>query len=204
VEGDVMSARRWFISGGALLACGKGTPAYAHLVSTELGPFYDGAAHPLVTPEDLLTIAAFAILASFRGTDAGRRTLFALCGGWTTGLVAAFGLACALPASPLAMPVALLAAGALGIAGARLHGLVLAVSAVLTGFARGVANGGAARTEAGEWLTILGIGVSVFAIDALCTALAARLAQLERDIVLRVAASWIAAIALLMLGWELR
>src|SRR5262249_60944076 len=43
------------------------TPAAAHLNSTGLGPVYDGGAHFLASPEDLLAVFALGLLAGARG-----------------------------------------------------------------------------------------------------------------------------------------
>jgi urease accessory protein len=43
------------------------TPAHAHLMNTGFGPFYDGLAHPLMSPEDLLPVAAMTLLAGLGG-----------------------------------------------------------------------------------------------------------------------------------------
>ena len=39
----------------------------AHLMTTGLGPFYDGLAHLFVTPEDLLPVLALSLAAGLRG-----------------------------------------------------------------------------------------------------------------------------------------
>ena len=57
----------------------------AHLVTTGLGPFYDGVSHFALTPEDLLPALAIALLAGQRGSPAGRLALFALPGAWLAG-----------------------------------------------------------------------------------------------------------------------
>lgn len=52
--------------------------AQAHLVSTDLGPFYDGALHALMTPLDVLTVLAIAAIAGLGGAAEGRSALLAL------------------------------------------------------------------------------------------------------------------------------
>jgi len=42
-------------------------PAHAHLVETGFGAFYDGLAHVVLTPADLLVVLAIALLAGQRG-----------------------------------------------------------------------------------------------------------------------------------------
>jgi urease accessory protein len=49
--------------------------AEAHLVTTGLGPVYDGLVHFAMTPEDLIPTFALALLAGLRGASHSRRTL---------------------------------------------------------------------------------------------------------------------------------
>jgi len=179
-------------------------PARAHLVSTELGPFYDGAAHPLVTPEDLLLILGFAVLAAFPGVHAGRKTLMTLALCWAIGVLAGFGTTrteIVLPFAPGALLVLMGLAGALRL---KPNPILLASVAGFVGFARGFINGSAAQAADGIWLSVMGIATGVFLAAALAMGLTAALEKRGWSTVLRVAASWIAAIGLLMLGWELQ
>ena len=66
------------------------TAADAHLVTTGLGPVYDGVSHVLVSPDDLVPIFAMALVAGLNGPLASRRTLFVLTGSWLVGGVAGF------------------------------------------------------------------------------------------------------------------
>ncbi|HSQ70879.1 MAG TPA: hypothetical protein VLM87_00525, partial [Rubrivivax sp.] len=50
--------------------------AQAHLVSTGIGPVYDGIAHLFVSVEDLLPVLAIGLLAGLNGAPAGRWLLF--------------------------------------------------------------------------------------------------------------------------------
>ena len=59
--------------------------ADAHLVTTGLGPVYDGIGHLLLTPEDLVPILALALYAGLRGARAGRLALFVLPVAWLAG-----------------------------------------------------------------------------------------------------------------------
>ena len=63
------------VSGGALLA-GAAAPAHAHLVETGFGAFYDGLAHVVMTPVDLLVGLAIALLAGQQGTQPARWALW--------------------------------------------------------------------------------------------------------------------------------
>ena len=57
----------------------------AHLVSTGLGPLFDGIGHLIVTPEDLLPVIALALLAGLGGKEYGRLVLFVLPAAWLAG-----------------------------------------------------------------------------------------------------------------------
>ena len=49
--------------------------AKAHLVSTGLGPFYDGVTHLLVSPDDLLGVIALSLLAGLNSKGHGPRAV---------------------------------------------------------------------------------------------------------------------------------
>ncbi|WP_374335015.1 HupE/UreJ family protein [Methyloversatilis sp.] len=175
-------------------------PAHAHLASTGFGDFYDGIAHVLITPEDLLVVIAAALLAGQRGTTAARLAALALPVSWLIG---------GLVGSrwPLMSDQALLTTLTFAIAGLmvaldrRLHVTVVIAVAVIAGLLHGLANG--------PTMTPAGIGLQglIGAISAVCVLtllLSSQIAMLTRDwhrIAVRVAGSWIAASGLLMFGW---
>jgi hypothetical protein len=64
--------------------------AEAHLVTTGLGPLYDGISHVLLSADDLLPVLAMSMLAGLNGPAAGRRTLFGLTGAWLLGGLAGY------------------------------------------------------------------------------------------------------------------
>ncbi len=68
----------------ALLALVPGA-ASAHLVSTGFGPVTDGAWHFVLSPEQSLPMAAFALLAGLRGPVHARRSRCSYCRwpGWS-------------------------------------------------------------------------------------------------------------------------
>ena len=62
--------------------------AMAHLVTSGLGPFYDGALHLAISPDDLLGLLAITLLAGLCGARAGRLTIVFLPLAWfVAGLV---------------------------------------------------------------------------------------------------------------------
>ena len=87
------------------------TPAHAHLMNSGFGPFYDGLAHPLLSPEDLLPALAMTLLAGLGGARSGRLVLATLPLAWLAGMAA--GWALGLPGAPawlMAIATALLGA----------------------------------------------------------------------------------------------
>ena len=61
---------------GVLLLLGT-SRAHAHLVTTGLGPVYDGITHFALSPDDILPALALALFAGLRGPPPGRRAMFA-------------------------------------------------------------------------------------------------------------------------------
>lgn len=189
----------------ATLACVTFAPrAHAHLVSTELGPFYDGAAHPLVTPDDLLVILALAALAALRGADGARRALLGLCGAWACATAVAFAWGGrTVDAPPLVVAVLLVTLGiATALKRAPSPALLFALGSAI-GVLHGFENGSAARAADGVWLSALGIATGVSVLAILSAALGVYLERRGATLALRVAGSWIAAIGLLFAGWQL-
>ena len=69
----------------------------AHLVTTGLGPVFDGVGHVAVTPEDLLPVVALALLGGLGGKAYARRVLFALPAAWLIGGLLGLALGWAAP-----------------------------------------------------------------------------------------------------------
>jgi hydrogenase/urease accessory protein HupE len=177
--------------------------AEAHLMNTGFGPFYDGLAHPLVTPEDLLPVVAMALLAGLGGSRAGRFALFVLPAAWLVGISAGRVLSPEGAAAWL-IPVLTIALGALVAADRKLPLAIVAAGATIVGLVHGLQNGaGLAAAKAGI-TGALGIGCTIFVLAALVAGAVVSLRKPWARIVVRVAGSWIAAIGLLMLGWSLR
>ena len=178
-------------------------PAEAHLVTTGLGPVYDGVTHLFFSPDDLVTAIALALLAGLNGPVAGRHALFGVTAGWLLGGLA--GLAAGtslLPPSATAFSMILL--GVCTAAGARLSPAVVAAAAVAFGAGHGWLNGAAIRETARDGLALAGIVAAVFTLSALASAFVISLKAPWTRIAVRVIGSWIAAIGLLTLGWTIR
>lgn len=175
----------------------------AHLVTTGLGPFYDGLSHLAMSPDDLLSALALAILAGLSGARAGRNVLFLLPPIWLLGGL--FGLRMEQEVSlPLFSILSFLVTGALVALDRRLPLLLISALTCCFGFLHGFLNGSAMAQAGGGFLALFGISVAVFLLVALVAALVVSLKAQWARITVRVAGSWITAIGLLMLGWTFR
>jgi len=172
--------------------------AAAHLVTTGMGPVYDGIGHLLLTPEDLVPAMALALYAGLRGKAPGRLALFLFPLAWLIGGFAGL-LVKYSPTFPL--PVfSFLLLGALIAADTRMPAniftlLVMAVGSI-HGFFNGIAMNGGPGVSG-----LLGISATLFSIVAIASAVVVSLQAAWMRIAVRVAGSWIAAVGLLMLGW---
>lgn len=177
--------------------------AAAHLVQSGFGPFYDGVAHFVLTPEDVLAAIALTLLAGLRGKPATRLALLALPAAWLAGAAAGWATR-GETAIPILSAALLIALGA-AVAWDRLRspwfvaGFCLAV-----GLAQGFFNGAALVGASTGGLALAGI---VFAVFVVVTLLGGQVVTLEKAwmrVAVRVAGSWIGAIGMLLLGWALR
>jgi urease accessory protein len=192
--------RRALATGSALLLwpwC-----AEAHLVTTGLGPVYDGIGHLLVTPEDLLPVLALALFAGLRGAGPGRRVLGVLPSAWLVGWCVGL-LAHRLPGFPIPA-LSLLILGTLVAADLRLPPPAVTALAVGLGLVHGVLNGVAMQQAGTGVLGLLGLLAALCVLVALVAAGVVSLHHQGTRMAVRVAGSWMAAIGLLMLGWFLR
>jgi hydrogenase/urease accessory protein HupE len=176
----------------------------AHLVNTGLGPIYDGISHLTMSPDDLLTALALALLAGLSGARAGRNVLFLLPPVWLLGGL--FGLRMAQEVSiPLFSVLSFLITGALVALDRKLPLLLISILTCGFGFLHGFLNGTAmAGRASGGFLALFGISLAVFVLVTLVSALVVSLRNYWARITVRVAGSWITAIGLLMLGWTYR
>jgi len=175
----------------------------AHLVQTGFGGFYDGLAHWALTPRDLLVVIALALLAGIGGKVAARWTVLALPAAWLVGGLVGFQLP-GLGELALATTITVGLAGLLVALDRRLPPALLAALALLCGALHGLSNGSVMLAEDRDRLTLWGVVTAVALVTLLGSAAVAALRRPAARIVVRVAGSWIAAIALLLLGWQLR
>ena len=187
------------VAGFALLC--SPSRAAAHLVTTGMGPVYDGIGHLLLTPEDLVPVLAIALYAGLRGAVAGRRTMFLLPFAWFVG-----GLAGSAVNAATSIPIpaiSFLILGGLVAADLCMPAAAVTVLAIMLGLVHGFLNGAALKDGAGT-LGLIGIMTMLFVLVTLASALVVSLGKPWARIAVRVAGSWIAAIGLLMFGWAVR
>lgn len=175
--------------------------ASAHLVTTGMGPVYDGIGHLLLTPEDLVPVLALALYAGLRGTVPGRRTLFFLPLAWFCGGLGGL-MVNGLPSYPMPA-LSFLILGVLIAADLHMGANIVAAFATGVGFIHGFLNGAALKEGTGA-LGLLGIMAMIFVLVALASAFVVSLKRPWMRIAVRVLGSWIFASGLLMLGWMLK
>lgn len=197
-------ARRWIHFGAAgFVTLLSPESAKAHLVSSGLGPFYDGVTHLLVSPDDLLGVIALSLLAGLNSKGHGRHLLFLLPAAWIVG--GSFGLLkTAEVLAPVASAISVLVIGLLVATDVRLGRSALFGLASAFGVFHGYLNGTLAAQEGLGIAGIAGIVVAVFVAVALLASVAATLRVYWMRIAARVAGSWITAIGMLMAGWALK
>ena len=177
------------------------SPAAAHLVTTGMGPVYDGIGHLLMTPEDLVPVLALALFAGLRGAPAGRRAMFLVPTAWFVGGLAGFAAGVAFPFPVEAFSFLVL--GGLVAADVALPPGAVAALAVALGTVHGFTNGTVLRDGPGA-SGLIGIAAVLFVLVALAAALVVAFERPWARIAVRVAGSWIAAVGMLMFGWALR
>jgi hydrogenase/urease accessory protein HupE len=175
--------------------------AAAHLVTTGLGPVYDGIGHLLLTPEDLVPVLAIAMLAGLRGTLPGKRVLFLLPLAWLIGGLAGLTVE-NVPGFPVTV-LSFLILGTLVAADLPVPARGVAFLAVALGLVHGFLNG-AALSKGPGGLGLIGIMAALFVITALVSAWVVSIKRPWARIAVRVAGSWIVASGILMLGWAIK
>lgn len=200
---------KWFsarFAGFAVLLTGLGlllspSTAVAHLVTTGMGPVYDGIGHLLLTPEDLAPALALALYGGLRGTLPGRRILFLLPLAWLAG--GAAGLTVDISHGEFLPAVSFLVIGALTAADLRLPAGAVSGLAIMVGLTHGFGNAAALKAGPGL-LGLIGIGSMLFVLVAMVSALVVSLQKAWARIAVRVAGSWVFASGLLIFGWCFR
>lgn len=171
--------------------------ASAHLLDTGLGPVVDGALHPFVTGTELMLLIGVTLLAAQQLQAQCRWVLVIV----PVGFLAGVGLQALTDVSPLSDPfivsLILIGIGLLVAIRVRLpQGLVFAICAMVF-----VCSGLEAKAAADNALVLVGNLGALFAALSIGLAVC-QLANVGWPaIALRALGSWLAATALLLLGW---
>lgn len=175
--------------------------AFAHLVTTGMGPVYDGIGHLLLTPEDLVPVIALSLYCGMRGARAGRYAMFMLPLAWLLGGLVGLNLDLDVTIPVPALSFLLL--GGLIAADAKLPDQLIGPMTVMIGLLHGVLNGLVLKSGPGG-PALLGIMGALFVLVALMSAFVVSLERSWTRIVVRVMGSWVAASGMLMIGWYFR
>jgi urease accessory protein len=197
-----MTRRRLIAIAASMGLAMRPSAAAAHLVTTGLGPVYDGILHFALSPEDLVPALALALLAGLRGAAHGRRALFTVPAAWLAGGL--LGLAVHGSPSPILTALSFILLGGLVAADAHLPLGVMTALAALLGVVHGYLNGTAMAQPGVGVSGFLGIVAAVFFLVALAASCVTPLRAAWARVIVRIAGSWIAAMGLLLLGWGLR
>jgi len=182
------------------LGCSR---AEAHLVTTGLGPVYDGVAHLALSPADLALMVGAALLAAMRGARHGRWLLALLPSAWLAGGM--LGLTFPVNAGQgWATGLAFLLAGGLVAADLNLPLPVVSGLVTILGTFLGFLTGAALTAAPSARLELTGEWVALIVIVTLVAGLVVSLKAFWARIVVRVLGSWIAATGLLLVGWSFR
>ena len=190
---------------GALLLASLAIPSplHAHLVTTGLGPYYDGIGHLLITPQDLLPLLGLALLAGLSGPEAARRILFGVPAAWLLGGLV--GLAFTREVDlPVVVSLTVLGVGALLAADRRIGATAITALGIGVALFHGFLNGTAMSASALGLPALAGITCTAFVLLALAAALGVAHREGWTRIAIRVAGSWMVATGLFMLGWAIR
>jgi hydrogenase/urease accessory protein HupE len=174
--------------------------AQAHLVTSGLGPFYDGALHLLLSPGDLLGLLALALLAGLRGTTASRAAVVTLPAAWLIVGLIGLNLPATLDLAWLSI-LSFMLLGVLVAADARVSPIIVATLAGAYGALHGLLNGSTLAAMGAGVASLTGIVLTALLLVLLASAVVAPLQAFWARTVVRVAGSWVVAVGMLMLGW---
>ena len=179
--------------------------AQAHLVTSGMGPVYDGISHFGLSPEDFLPVVALAFFTGLRGATHTRHALAILCLAWLAGGLTIL--------SGVSLPPFVLPAATVWLF--LLIGIVLAADwnlspggctllACQLGAVRGAADLAGSAAGPSSALALIGMIASVFVVFSLAASVTLPLRRFWMIIAARVSGSWLAALGLLFAGWMLR
>jgi hydrogenase/urease accessory protein HupE len=197
--------RPWSRGAGFAACAGLVAPqtASAHLVTSGIGPFYDGVVHFFVSPEDLGVVIALALFGGLSGRAAAKWIVLALPMAWLLGI--GLGLCWPGPTGSGWVPaLSMLLAGLLAAINPHVPTCLPASVAIGLGMVHGFLNGRTMASTETSFLAAVGIVAALGLVALLLGALASSLRVPWQKIAARTLGSWAAAIGLLTLAWSLR
>ncbi len=194
----------------ALFLCALPAPAVAHELTTQYGPLLGPALHVFTEIDHLAAFAAVGLLVGQRGSAISRRNVL-------LAFMAALMIGMSLPFAFAGMrafdsverelsAISSLVIGGLVAAAIRLPTAVIATAAAALGSVHGLANGLAIAGSLAPLASVLGAGAAALAVAACAVSISLGLRGgfSQGPTAARVLGSWIAALALMLLGLALR
>lgn len=176
--------------------------AYAHLVNSGLGPFYDGALHLILSPMDIVRLMTLSLFAGAQEPAAGRAAVVTTLIAWF--LASATGLAFDAPgAFAVANGVSLFLLGAAVALDLRAPAVVAAVLAAGLGGLFGFQSGVELRADNAAWVALAGASTVVLVLLLLVVSFVASIKSFALRVACCVLGSWAAATGLLSIGWAI-
>lgn len=175
--------------------------AAAHLVTTGMGPIYDGIGHLLLTPEDLVPAIGVALYAGLRGKEQSKKVLFLFPLTWLAGGLVGMIISGTQPLQVVFLSFLIL--GVLIATDLRLPDSLITLLVITVGIIHGLYNG--VTMAGGPGVSgLLGILATLFVLVSIGSAIVVSLKTGWTRVVVRVTGSWIAAVGLLMFGWMIK
>jgi urease accessory protein len=176
-------------------------PVLAHAPIKGIGAFYNGVLHPIAVPAHLLLLVGLGLLLGQHAPSLSRRGWFAFVAAFWTGLVIGQALGATFPET-LLLAFALIA-GLLVTLDRSLGAALVAILTAAAGIGIGLDSASDGLQHREMWLALSGTGIGGVLILSYTGGLAAVLAQPWQGIGVRVAGSWTAAAAGIVLALAL-
>jgi urease accessory protein len=177
------------------------SPALAHAPINNIGVFYNGLLHPLFVPAHLMLLFGLGLLLGQHAPGMSRFGWIAFVLALWTGLVV--GQVFGVSVSVTLLLLAAMTAGLLVALGRPIPGMAAAVLTGLAGISVGIDSMPELLTRKETWVALAGTGLGAVLILSYVGGIAAGLRQPWQRIGIRVAGSWTAASAILVLALAL-
>jgi hydrogenase/urease accessory protein HupE len=176
----------------------------AHLVTSGVGPFFDGLAHFFLTLDDLLVVVALSLFSGLLGKSSARHCVLLLPLGWLVGMPLGLWLGGRLDGSAWATAITLLLGGLLLGISPKIPSWGIAALACMIGLVHGSWNGAEMSATETSAIASLGIVTATGFVTLVLSATAVSAPAAWQKIAFRVLGSWVAAFGLIALAWHFR